>query len=118
MGNFTIAGVEDLQTGNPDIEKAIGQNNKDVILLTHSPDIFPQVPNTVTLTLAGHTPGGQIVFWGMEPLLVPSAYGKKYAYGFKQENGKNLYVSKGLGTSILPLRFNCKPEIVVIEIEK
>lgn len=118
LNNFTIAGVEDLQTGNPNIEKAIGQNNKNVILLTHSPDIFPQVPDTVFLTLAGHTHGGQIVFWGMEPLLVPSVYGKKYAYGLKQKNGKTMYVSKGLGTSILPLRFNCKPEIVVIEFEK
>ena len=94
------------------------QNNKNTILLSHTPDIFPKVPNTVMLTLAGHTHGGQIVFPGTEPLLVPSAYGKKYAYGLISENNKSMFISKGLGSSILPLRFNCKPEIVVIEFKK
>ena len=118
INNFYVAGVEDIQTGNPDITKTLENTEENTILLTHSPDIFPKVPDTVMLTLAGHTHGGQIVFPGMEPLLVPSVYGKKYAYGLKKENGKIMYISKGMGTSILPLRFNCKPEIVVMEFEK
>ena len=115
---FSVAGVEDIQTGNPDIEKTLKGTGENTILLTHSPDVFPQIPDTVMLTLAGHTHGGQIVFPAMKPLLVPSVYGNKYAYGLIKENGKTMFVSKGLGSSILPLRFNCKPEIVVIEFEK
>jgi len=115
IDNYTIAGVEDMQTGNPDIFKAVNGANENIILLTHTPDIFPQVPTSVMLTLAGHTHGGQIVFPMIPPLLVPSQYGKKYAYGLKEGNGHKMFVSKGLGTSILPLRFNCRPEIVVIE---
>ena len=49
------------------------------------------------------------------PLVVPSKFGTKYASGFFDENGKKLIVTKGLGTSILPLRFHCMPEIIVIE---
>ena len=118
LDKFSVAGVEDLQTGNPNLQKALKNAEKNIILLTHSPDIFPQVPDTVMLTLAGHTHGGQIVFPGIKPLLVPSIYGTKYAFGLIQENNKKMYVSKGMGTSILPLRFNCRPEIVVIEFEK
>jgi len=47
-------------------------------------------------------------------LIVPSDYGKKYAKGLVEENGKKMFVTKGIGTSILPVRFNCVPEIVVI----
>ena len=115
---FSVAGVEDMQTGNPDLEKALKNIDKNIILLSHTPDIFPNVPYGVMLTLSGHTHGGQIVFPGKAPLLVPSKFGKKYAYGLKNENGRQLFISKGLGTSILPLRFNCRPEIVVIKFEE
>lgn len=113
FNKFTIAGVEDLQTGNPDVSKALANTENPVILLSHTPDIIPQVPLSVNLMLSGHTHGGQIVLG--KPLVVPSKYGTKFAYGMLEEDGKKLYVSKGLGTSILPLRFNCLPEITVIE---
>lgn len=108
---FCIAGVDDLQTGTPDIEKALSNINKPLILLSHTPDIMPEVPYDVNLTLAGHLHGGQIRLNGA--LITPSKYGKKYANGFLNDKGKKVYTSKGLGTSILPLRFNCLPEIVV-----
>lgn len=114
---FTIAGVEDLQTGNPDIQQALKNAGSNVILLTHTPDMFPQAPASVKLTLAGHTHGGQIVLPDGRALVVPSKYGNRYAYGLKQENGKTLYVSRGLGTSTIAARFNCYPEIVVINFE-
>lgn len=113
--NFYIAGLDDIETGNPDINKALGKTKEPTILLTHNPDIFPKIPETVSLTLSGHTHGGQIVIPGIGPLVVPSNYGKKYAYGLKEENHKKIVISKGLGTSILPIRFNCAPEIVVID---
>lgn len=110
---FFVAGLEDIQTQNPDINMALKNTSNPTILLTHSPDTFPDVPENVFLTLAGHTHGGQVVLF--RPILVPSIYGKKYAYGLNRENGKTLYTTRGLGSSILPVRFNCRPEIVVIE---
>lgn len=115
LDKFYIAGVDDIQTGTPDIKKALSGIHKPVILLTHSPDIMPNVPETVNLTLAGHLHGGQVRL--NDAITVPSAYGKKYANGFLIDNNRKIYTTKGLGTSILPIRFNCFPEIVVIEFE-
>jgi len=86
-----------------------------VILMAHEPDIFPQVPDGVALTLSGHTHGGQIRLGGYSPV-VPSKYGNKYAYGHIQENGRDLLVSGGLGCSMIPVRFGVPPEINLIEI--
>jgi uncharacterized protein len=86
-----------------------------VILLAHEPDIFPQVPDRVALTLAGHTHGGQVRLMGFAPY-VPSRYGDRYVYGHIVEHGRNLVVSGGLGCSGLPIRFGSPPEIVVIEL--
>lgn len=110
-----IAGVEDLQTGNPDINKALENTNKPVILLTHSPDIFPEISQDINLTLAGHVHGGQIRLPFIGAVIIPSTYGNRYSQGLIVENNKTMIVTKGIGTSILPVRFNCKPEIVVID---
>lgn len=115
--DFYIAGVEDYYTRTPDIKKSLDGTEKPVLLLSHSPDIFPNVPETVDLTLAGHNHGGQFRVPGFGALILPSDYGKRYENGLIEEDGKKLLVSKGLGTSLMPLRFNCLPEIVVIEFE-
>ncbi len=113
--NLFIAGLEDYMTREPDIKKALQKTESPLILLTHSPDIFPSIPNNVTLTLAGHTHGGQVIIPFLGPLIVPSDYDKKYAVGYIEENTKKMIVSKGIGTSIIPIRFNCLPEIVVVD---
>lgn len=87
-----------------------------VILLVHEPDIFPEVPARVALTLAGHTHGGQVALAGYAPL-VPSKYGQRYRYGHIVEDGRNLIVSAGLGCSTLPVRFGVPPEILLITVE-
>lgn len=110
---FSVAGVEDLQTGNPNIEQAVSDVTLPLILISHTPDVIEKIPAKVDLTLSGHTHGGQIVLG--KPLVVPSKFGTKYAYGWFPN--EKLYVSRGLGSSILPLRFNCFPEITVIEFE-
>lgn len=112
IDKFCIAGIDDAQTGNPDLNKALSNITKPVILLSHTPDIMPDVPYSVNLTLAGHLHGGQVRLH--KALLVPSIYGDKYANGFLNDKGKKIYTTKGLGTSILPIRFNCPPEIAVI----
>jgi predicted MPP superfamily phosphohydrolase len=79
------------------------------------PDIFPDVPSRVALTLSGHTHGGQVRLFGYSPV-VPSRYGNRYAYGHVVEAGRNLIISGGLGFSIAPIRFGVRPEILTIDL--
>ncbi len=113
--NLYIAGVEDLTTKIPDVDKALNDVKSSTILLTHNPDIFPEIPQNVNLTLCGHLHGGQVRLPFLGAVVTPSRYGDRYSKGLIVENNKKLIATKGLGTSILPLRFNCVPEIVVIE---
>lgn len=85
------------------------------ILLAHEPDIFPKVRQRISLTLSGHTHGGQVRLFGYAPV-VPSRFGNRYAYGHIEEDGRHLIVSGGLGCSILPVRFGMPPEILSIEL--
>nr|QGT49702.1 metallophosphoesterase [uncultured Candidatus Melainabacteria bacterium] len=110
-----LAGVTDPVTQKPDVFSALDNTQTPTILLTHSPDIFPIIPNNVNLTLAGHTHGGQVRLPIIGSIITPSEYGNKYSYGYINENNKKMIITKGLGTSILPIRFNCLPEVVVIE---
>jgi predicted MPP superfamily phosphohydrolase len=83
-----------------------------VILLAHEPDIFVTVPERVSLTIAGHTHGGQIRVPFVPPVWAPSAYGARFAYGHIVERGRHMIVSGGLGCSKVPLRLGVPPEIV------
>lgn len=109
-----IAGVEDKQTGTPDVEKALKGTSGKRILLTHSPDIYYDVKEKVDLILAGHTHGGQVSFPIIGAPIVPSDYGSKMAKNEINETQNRMIITKGLGTSILPIRFGAVPEIVVI----
>jgi predicted MPP superfamily phosphohydrolase len=86
-----------------------------VILLAHEPDIFARVPGRVSLTLSGHTHGGQVRLFGYSPR-VPSRFGNRFAYGHIVEEGRHLVVSGGLGCSILPVRIGVPPEIVMVDV--
>ena len=110
-----VVGLEDILFQNVDISKAMRGVEKTVILLSHSPDVFGDIPNNVDLVLAGHTHGGQVNIPFVGRPIVPSAFGDKYAYGLIEEDGKKMIVTSGIGTSILPIRFNCPPEIVVVD---
>lgn len=83
------------------------------LLMAHEPDIFPDLPDWVDLTVSGHTHGGQIAPFG-RALYVPSRHGTKYAYGTFQDGQKQLVVSGGLGYSGPPIRIGRPPEIVVL----
>ena len=103
--------------GVHDMPKTLAKVTDDapIILMAHEPDIFPDVPARVALTISGHTHGGQITFAGFAPV-VPSRYGRRYVYGHIVEENRNLVVSGGLGCSGLPVRFGRPPEIVLIEL--
>ena len=111
-GRGWYSGVDDLDG----TLSQIADDESPAILLAHEPDIFPQVPDRIDLTLCGHTHGGQVrvPFFGSP--IVPSRYGQRYAYGHVTENERQLIVSGGLGCSMLPVRFGVPPEIVIIDL--
>ncbi len=88
------------------------------LVITHSPGAFPSIPDHVDLTLAGHTHGGQICLPGGYPLApVPTRCTKELMGGYHRHGNKQIYISRGLGTSILPIRLFCPPEIVHIRLQ-
>ena len=118
-GPLVIGGVDDDFTRRADLPAtiaAMARKRGARIVLTHSPDIFPQVPVDVDLVLAGHTHCGQIAWpWGGAPATM-SDYGDLYACGVTRQHGKVLVTGAGLGTSLLPVRLFTHPEIWLIEI--
>jgi len=115
---FWVGGVGDFRTRHNDLAKTLRSVETDdpIILLTHNPDVFPAVPERVSLMLAGHTHGGQVNFPLLGRLIVPSRFGQRYAAGHIVEGGRHLFVSTGIGTSMIPVRFRVPPEIVLLEI--
>ena len=111
-----LVGISDYSEGRHDIEKAF----KDVpdtaraIVLTHNPDIFPDLSEKAIITFAGHTHGGQVNLPIVGPPITMSKYGQRFAVGHIQENDQHLIVSPGLGTSILPIRFRSPPTILLV----
>lgn len=95
----------------------------NIIVLEHSPDIFyvlnyhKTLGKDFKLMLAGHTHGGQVWFPVLGRPIVPTSYGQKYAYGQIRENDVDMFVTSGIGTSILPIRFFVPPEISVLTIK-
>ena len=103
--------------GRDDLEGTLAQSTDDapIIHLAHEPDLFIQMPPRVSLTLSGHTHGGQIRILGWSPI-VPSEFGNRFAYGHIIEEGRHLVVSGGLGCSIAPVRLGVPPEITVVDL--
>ncbi len=90
-------------------------DNAPILLMMHEPDAFTTVPRRVALTVAGHTHGGQVSIAGFAPV-VPSRYGRRFAYGHIVEQGRHMIVSGGLGCSLAPVRLGVPPEIVLVEL--
>jgi predicted MPP superfamily phosphohydrolase len=113
-----LIGLADLWTRRPDIAGTLHKVTDDapVIALTHNPDLFPQIPARVVLTIAGHTHGGQVNLPFFGRLIVPSNYKDRYAIGHVEEAGHHLYVTPGIGTSIIPVRFRVPPEVTVLRL--
>jgi len=111
-------------TFDPEIRSVVAKNEQigDFIVLEHSPDIFEVLNYHKTLgknfklMIAGHTHGGQIWLPVLGAPVVPSDFGQKYVSGHKRENDSDIFVTTGIGTSILPIRFMVPPEIAVLTI--
>src|SRR3954452_9437645 len=111
-----VAGLADMRTRIPDMARTLRDVPEDapVLLLAHDPDLFPTVPTRISLTLAGHTHGGQVDVPVLRLLVIPSGHGARYLGGLVEEEGRQLYISTGVGTAGLPLRFRRPPEVVVL----
>ena len=120
-GPVWVAGISDLWTGRHDLAAAMSFVKDDgapVLLLTHNPDVFPLIPDRVTLTLAGHTHGGQVRLPLAGRPIVPSKFGQRFAAGHVVEGGRHLFVATGVGTSILPVRFRVPPAVTILTLSR
>lgn len=120
-GRLCIAGVDDLRVGRPDIDKALYGVPEDMprVLLSHNPDLADEKigDNRVDLMLSGHTHGGQIRLpFSIYAPYTNSRYGQKYTGGLVKTGNTQVYVSRGLGTITIPVRFNCPPEITLLRL--
>lgn len=101
---------------------APSEGTGDVLVLQHSPDIGPiitgehQISADMKLMLSGHTHGGQVWLPVLGRPIVPSGYGQRYAAGYFPDAEVPVFVTTGVGTSILPFRFMVPPEIAVLTI--
>lgn len=108
--NRQIRGLDDLDGTLAGIPKG-----EPTLLLAHEPDIFPQVPDRVSLTLSGHTHGGQISLLGWRPWAA-SLGSRRFPAGHYNVEGRELIVSRGLGCSVVPMRIGNWPEIVMLDL--
>jgi hypothetical protein len=113
---FWLAGVDDLTEGDPDLRQALQGSRPDepLILLSHHPDFFYEAAQVgVDLTISGHTHGGQIHVRGRSPV-VHSEFG--YLRGLFTDGPSRLYVGRGVGVSVLPVRIGAPPEVPIIRL--
>lgn len=119
-----FVGVDDPHTGRADVAKAFaalpppqGNEREPVIVLAHSPDVFPQLKQAgADLVLAGHTHGGQICLPGGYPIVTNTRIGRRFARGLITEGQTAMFVSRGVGTSGVRMRLFCPPEVAVVRL--
>jgi len=114
--SFCLLGVRDeterLRSAQQELDLALP--GMPLLVLVHEPDLFPALDERATLTLAGHTHGGQVDLPVLGRRIVPSRFGSRYAAGHIVEGGRHLFVTTGVGTSIVPVRFGVPPEIALL----
>jgi uncharacterized protein len=112
-----LAGIDDAHFYRADnIEKAASGIPSDEfsILLSHTPEIYRQAAHAdFDLLLSGHTHGGQICLPGRVPVTLDSVLPRHMGSGSWRYHGMTGYTSVGAGSSIVPVRFNCPPEITL-----
>ncbi len=114
-----IAGFDDAMSGQPDLSAALARRPAGIftIALFHSPIYFEEVAGQCDLALAGHTHGGQVRLPFIRPLWLPAGCGR-FVEGWYEQAGSRLYVSRGLGTTAVNVRFFCRPELAFITVGK
>jgi predicted MPP superfamily phosphohydrolase len=112
-----LAGIDDAHHFRADnIERAALQipHGAFSILLSHTPEVYRQAAHAdFNLLLSGHTHGGQICLPGSIPIILDSVLPRRMGAGAWQYQNMNGYTSVGAGSSVVPVRFNCSPEITL-----
>jgi hypothetical protein len=112
-----LAGVDDAHFYRMDnIEKAVAEIPEGAfsILLSHTPEIYRQAAHAhFRLMLSGHTHGGQLCLPGSIPIMLEAVLPRGMGAGAWQYHGMTGYTSVGAGTSVVPVRLNCPPEITL-----
>jgi predicted MPP superfamily phosphohydrolase len=118
---LSLAGLDDYTAGQPDLVRTLQQctPGAPIIMAQHSPGLFDEAPSPelgqIVFSLAGHTHGGQVAV-GKHTLYTPRGSGR-YVAGSYQTAWGDVYVSSGIGTSMIPLRIGARPEIVLLELK-
>ncbi len=113
VGVLTLAGADDAHSHHADpaaVDRAAAALPGPTLLFTHSPDLVPKLSRRFTLVLAGHTHCGQVVLPFYGQISSSSHYGDRYRCGLIREDGRSIFVTGGLGTSIVPFRFGAPPD--------
>ena len=115
VGGLWLVGLDDEASGRPDLDAALRGVPRGAwtLALFHSPTYLDQAAGRCNIALAGHTHGGQVRLPFLGPLWLPRGCGR-FVEGWYEERGTRMYVSRGIGTSILPIRFFCRPELDLI----
>ena len=111
---FWLAGVDDHMAGKTDLKAAMRGSFPDEmkLLLAHNPVIFRQaVRAKIDLTLSGHTHGGQIKMRDPERRILPR---RKLSSGLRYRKESQIYITRGIGTVVVPARYQCPPEITLL----
>lgn len=114
-----LCGLDDLWEGEPDLRAVLHGIPKEQprIVLAHNPDTAELQPKgRVDLMVSGHTHGGQVYVPGVGTPIVPSRYGQKYASGFVQAPGYQVYITRGVGVGGVPIRLGVPPEVTLFEL--
>jgi uncharacterized protein len=117
--NLTCFGLDDLLVGRPDFQKlnAVLSEGHPSLLICHCPAGFDQIPYNSTapvITISGHTHGGQIAPFG-NAIITPPGSGD-YVHGWYRRGNASMYVTRGIGTSVVPIRIGAKPEMLVVDL--
>lgn len=119
VGPVAVGGLDDDFTDRADVPATLAALRRlkgPRLILSHSPDPFPDLGSEVFLMLAGHTHCGQIAPPLIGPLSTMSEHGRRYACGVVREAGRTLVVTAGLGTSGIPLRLGAVPDMWLVEV--
>ena len=117
-GGFWLAGVDDVWEQQADLPRALVPvtPGEPVILLAHEPDFADTAAHYgVALQLSGHSHGGQVRLPGMRPPVLPYL-ARKYPLGLQRVGELWLYTNRGIGTSPPAMRFNCRPEVTLLDL--
>lgn len=117
-GKIWLVGIGDDMTGHAHPDKAIAAAPADarLIVMMHDPANAPDLPPQTLVAFAGHTHGGQVRLPFFGALITPGRAPRQHAYGWIPDVPAPTWVTSGVGTSILPVRFNCPPETVTLRL--